>query len=39
MNLHQLRIFCGVVEHGSYTKAAETAFCVPAGEVFWADGT
>lgn len=23
MNLHQLRIFCSVVEHGSYTKAAE----------------
>jgi DNA-binding transcriptional LysR family regulator len=26
MNLHQLRIFCSVVEHGSYTKAAETLF-------------
>ncbi|HEX6817077.1 MAG TPA: LysR substrate-binding domain-containing protein, partial [Ktedonobacterales bacterium] len=24
MNLHQLRIFCSVVEHSSYTKAAET---------------
>lgn len=26
MNLHQLRIFCSVVEHGSYTRAAETLF-------------
>ena len=26
MNLHQLRIFCGVVEHGTYTKAAEALF-------------
>ncbi len=26
MNLHQLRIFCTVVEHGSYTKAAELLF-------------
>ena len=26
MNLHQLRIFCSVVEHSSYTKAAETLF-------------
>lgn len=26
MNLHQLRIFCSVVEHSSYTKAAEALF-------------
>jgi len=26
MNLHQLRIFCSVVEHGSHTKAAEALF-------------
>ena len=26
MNLHQLRIFCNVVEHGSHTKAAEALF-------------
>jgi DNA-binding transcriptional LysR family regulator len=26
MNLHQLRIFYSVVEHGSYTKAAEALF-------------
>lgn len=26
MNLHQLRIFCSVVEHSSYTKAAESLF-------------
>jgi DNA-binding transcriptional LysR family regulator len=26
MNLHQLRIFCSVVEHGSYTRAAEALF-------------
>jgi len=26
MNLHQLRIFCRVVEHGSYSKAAEILF-------------
>ncbi len=26
MNLHQLRIFCSVVEHGNYTKAAEALF-------------
>jgi DNA-binding transcriptional LysR family regulator len=26
MNLHQLRIFCSVVEHRSYTKAAEALF-------------
>jgi DNA-binding transcriptional LysR family regulator len=26
MNLHQLRIFCNVVEHSSYTRAAEALF-------------
>ncbi len=26
MNLHQLRIFCSVVEYGSYTRAAETLY-------------
>lgn len=26
MNLHQLRIFCSVVEHSSYTKAADALF-------------
>src|SRR5579859_2754821 len=26
MNLHQLRIFCSVVEQNSYTRAAETLF-------------
>ncbi|QBD78595.1 LysR family transcriptional regulator [Ktedonosporobacter rubrisoli] len=26
MNLHQLRIFCCVVEHGTYTRAAEALF-------------
>jgi DNA-binding transcriptional LysR family regulator len=26
MNLHQLRIFCSVVESGSYTRAAETLY-------------
>lgn len=26
MNLHQLRIFCSVVEFGSYTRAAETLY-------------
>jgi DNA-binding transcriptional LysR family regulator len=26
MNLHQLRVFCCVVEHNSYTKAAEALF-------------
>ncbi|GCE10010.1 LysR family transcriptional regulator [Dictyobacter aurantiacus] len=26
MNLHQLRIFCSVVEHNSYTRAAEALF-------------
>ncbi len=26
MNLHQLRIFCSVVEHSSYTRAAEALF-------------
>lgn len=26
MNLHQLRIFCSVVEHRSYTRAAEALF-------------
>src|SRR5690349_23895037 len=26
MNLHQLRIFCSVVEYGGYTRAAETLY-------------
>jgi Bacterial regulatory helix-turn-helix protein, lysR family len=26
MNLHQLRIFCRVVEYGSYTRAADTLY-------------
>ncbi|HCI81503.1 MAG TPA: LysR family transcriptional regulator, partial [Ktedonobacter sp.] len=26
MNLHQLHIFCSVVEHRSYTKAADALF-------------
>ncbi len=29
MNLHQLRIFCNVVEQGSYTKGAEVLYMTP----------